>query len=66
MCACTSTYTHSETQTLMSFDKLPTALCFSVNLCFCVMLLAPLRALKEKTPNQPKPKTKAGFVAFQA
>lgn len=35
-------------ETLMSFYKLPTALHFSVNLFSCLMLLAPLRAVRKK------------------
>lgn len=65
--ACMHKHIHTlrnSNQTLMSLDKLPTALCFSVNLCSCVMLLATLRALKQKNKTQPKPKTKAVFVAF--
>lgn len=49
-------------QALMSFDKLPTALWFSVNLCSSVMLLAPLRDLKSK--KNPNPKQRPVLLYF--
>lgn len=53
-------------QALMSFDKLPTALWFSVNLCSCVMLLAPLRDLKSKKtkPKQTQTQNKGRFCCI--
>lgn len=48
----------NSNQTLMRLDKVPTALCFSINLCFWVTLLVPLRPLKpKKKPKTPKQET---------